>query len=356
MTGPRSSLSFAEELQALADELLELDGTGEEARAAGPRLANRIERRMAEFLETRPDGVDHALARPAWVAAELLRETVDDWPTEGAATEQKLWEMRALLLAALVPTLDEVGLGLPRMGRWSSWHEAPRGDDDDSNTFSSRAGILSIAGFVDEPDEERARERREQLLAATRLTVRQLRRHVRDAPAVPPPAPSAEEPSEAAVGTARDDRLDQVDREDLTPESVETLQAVYELVGAWMRHKGERLFERHYTDRSLLDLRRWLDRLPALPLPTSSADSSSVGEARATGTTGPLARDLARDIGASCVKLRYEATAAGGAPGDGATPDRTQTAAQTPSAPSAMVGETGLEPATRSTQSYASTN
>ena len=259
MTDPRSPLSFAEELQALADELLELDGTGEEARAAGPRLANRIERRMAEFLETRPDGVDHALARPAWVAAELLRETVDDWPTEGAATEQKLWEMRALLLAALVPTLDEVGLGLPRMGRWSSWHEAPRGDDDDSNTFSSRAGILSIAGFVDEPDEERARERREQLLAATRLTVRQLRRHVRDAPAVPPPAPSAEEPSEAAVGTARDDRLDQVDREDLTPESVETLQAVYELVGAWMRHKGERLFERHYTDRSLLDLRLFVD-------------------------------------------------------------------------------------------------
>ena len=233
MTEARSALAFADDLQALADELLELESTGEEARAAGGRLAHRIERRIAELFETRPDGADHALARPAWVAAELLRDVTDNWPTEGAVPEERLWEMRALLLASLVPNLDEVSLGLPRMGRWSSWREAPNPGEDKCTTFSSRAGILSFAGFVDESDDERTRGRQERLLAVSKLTVRQLRRHLREAPA----PPLVVEPSKKVRPEQVPD-LDGVEGGGLTPEALEILLAVYEL-GAKPRSRME---------------------------------------------------------------------------------------------------------------------
>ena len=78
---------------------------------------------------------------------------------------------------------------------------------------------------------------------------------------------------------------------------------------AWMRHKGSTLSERAYADRELLDVRRWLDQLPAFPLPHREEDPGH--QSRATGTDGLLTRALTRDAGERGLTMRQEALQAG---------------------------------------------
>ena len=106
-----------------------------------------------------------------------------------------------------------------------------------------------------------------------------------------------------------------------------------------MRHKGDTLAERCYTDRALLDVRRWLDRLPPLAL-------------RAAGSTGPLTRVLTREAGESWEELRTDETKGVAAITGSNDANSLRDAGEQHLA---LVGERGLEPPTRSTQSYAPT-
>ena len=86
------------------------------------------------------------------------------------------------------------------------------------------------------------------------------------------------------------------------------LGAPAQVISAWMRHAGDTLADRTYTDRAALDVLSWLDRL------VSSPDHERSRGGRRNSARN---RDLEREK---------------------------------------LVGESGLEPPTRSTQSYASTN
>ena len=77
------------------------------------------------------------------------------------------------------------------------------------------------------------------------------------------------------------------------------------IVSAWMRHKGDTLAERAYTDRELLDIRRWLDRLPPLPLPHDD-DSKPPEALRATGTEGIASPILTQTLAHTCLQTQQE--------------------------------------------------
>ena len=62
------------------------------------------------------------------------------------------------------------------------------------------------------------------------------------------------------------------------------------VVSAWMRHKGDTLAQRVYTDRELLDIRRWLDLVAALPLHDDETDRPQ--QLRATGSDGGSASQM----------------------------------------------------------------
>ncbi len=80
------------------------------------------------------------------------------------------------------------------------------------------------------------------------------------------------------------------------------------IVAAWMRHKGDTLSERVYTDRNQLDIRRWLDQLPGLSLDTEPRDETATVSVRATGTEGggaDGARLLTRESGLLTRNVAY---------------------------------------------------
>ncbi len=61
------------------------------------------------------------------------------------------------------------------------------------------------------------------------------------------------------------------------------------VVNAWMRHlTGASLAEKTYTDRRMLDVLPWLDKLPDLPLHAEIEKQPGISEARSTGTDGSL--------------------------------------------------------------------
>ena len=127
-----------------------------------------------------------------------------------------------------------------------------------------------------------------------------------------------------------------------------------QIISAWMRHAGDTLAERVYTDRTALDLLTWLDRLPAWRgdgEPQLNPDGEVV---LATGTDPRvLTRVLTREPGEPCTTVRQSGSS------EGLAADL-ESALKDPRDPHSsdltLVGERGLEPPTRSTQSYASTN
>ena len=136
------------------------------------------------------------------------------------------------------------------------------------------------------------------------------------------------------------------------------LGAPPQLISAWMRHRGDTLAERTYTDRTALDVLAWLGRLPAWRGTDDEhgSDASETATARATGTDDSaaevarvLTRVLTRAPGHSSP---FESSRDRHAE----TSDRRNSRGNHALAPAAVVGEKGLEPSTRSTQSYASTN
>jgi len=133
------------------------------------------------------------------------------------------------------------------------------------------------------------------------------------------------------------------------------LGAPPQVISTWMRHAGDTLAERAYTDRSALDVLPWLDRLPAWRGDGEPQPKECDGErSAATGTGGD----------ASSRVLTRESPKNPGTPWPFVSPadqeldrtDRRNSARDHDLAPPELVGERGLEPPTRSTQSYASTN
>ena len=115
------------------------------------------------------------------------------------------------------------------------------------------------------------------------------------------------------------------------------------LVSAWMRHKGDALAEKHYVGHELLDVRPRLDRLPPLAIPFE--------EGRRV-----LARVLARKDRERCKKLRTDETTAVEQDAREVHANDANPLQDADEQHLDLVGERGLEPPTRSTQSYASTN
>ena len=142
---------------------------------------------------------------------------------------------------------------------------------------------------------------------------------------------------------------------------LEALGAPASVVSAWARHKGGTLAQRVYTDAALLGVREWLDRLPGFGGEPSPRESGA-GDLLATGTDGQA--DAQTDPAKAYPKASH-----GRDHDRPLEPTRAHELgkllpmARNPQVPNsaskpglALVGERGLEPPTRSTQSYASTN